>query len=290
MKKKILFIVNPISGGQNKALIPSLIDKYLDHKKFDASIIFSDYVGHAYEIATNAVNGDIDIVASVGGDGTINEIASAIESSDKCMAIVPCGSGNGLARTLKIPLKNADAIKKINQLNKEKIDCGVLNGRKFFNMAGLGFDAHISALFAKDKNRGLKGYVKATLKEISNYKAQHYQLIIDGVEYEREGFMLSIANSSQYGNNAHISPKASVEDGLLDVCIIKPFPIYAFPALGLRMFSKSSRYSKYLEIIQGTDINITRESEGPVHLDGEPMLMPKEINITVKHLSLNLIV
>ena len=102
--------------------------------------------------------------------------------------------------------------------------------------------------------------------------------------------MLSIANSSQYGNNAHVSPEASVQDGLLDVCIIKPFPLWKFPVLGFRMFAKSTHYSKYVEIIKAKHIVINRENEGPIHLDGEPFMMDKTLNIEVKHLGLELIV
>ena len=290
MKQKILFIVNPISGGLNKAFFPNLIDKYLDHKIFEAEIIYSEYIGHARKLAENSLKNQFDIVVAVGGDGTINEVASVMESSGKLMGIIPCGSGNGLARTLKIPLKNSDAIERLNGLKIIQIDTGILNGKKFFNMAGLGFDAHISSLFAKDKKRGFSGYIKTTLNEISKYKPDNYQIEVDGQLLKQECFMLSIANSSQYGNNAHVSPTASVQDGLLDVCLIKPFPMYIFPSLGYRMFSKSADGSKFVRIVKGKEILIKRSKAGPVHLDGEPQQMGEEISIGVKHLSLNLIV
>lgn len=290
MKQKILFIVNPISGGLNKAFFPNLIDKYLDHKIFDAEIIYSEYIGHARKLAENSLKNQFDIVVAVGGDGTINEVASVMESSGKLMGIIPCGSGNGLARTLKIPLKNSDAIERLNGLKIIQIDTGILNGKKFFNMAGLGFDAHISSLFAKDKKRGFSGYIKTTLNEISKYKPDDYQIEVDGQLLKQECFMLSIANSSQYGNNAHVSPTASVQDGLLDVCLIKPFPMYIFPSLGYRMFSKSADGSKFVRIVKGKEILIKRSKAGPVHLDGEPQQMGEEISVGIKHLSLNLIV
>lgn len=290
MKKKILFIVNPISGGLNKTFIPSLIDQWLDHSKFDAEIVFSEYHGHALKLAENAINSNFDVVAAVGGDGTINEVASAVESSGKIMAIIPSGSGNGLARSLKIPLNNAKAIARINLLNTIKIDAGIFNGKKFFNMAGMGFDAHISALFAGDKKRGFRGYIKATLKEITNYKSEYYSIQVDGKLIVKQAFMVSIANSSQYGNDAHVSPEASVKDGMLDVCIIKPFPLFAFPALGYRMFAKSAHHSKYVEICRGRDIIIKRAKKGPIHLDGEPLIVNELLTISVKHLTLDLIV
>lgn len=290
MRSRILFIVNPISGGQVKTFIPSLIDQYLDDSLYDAEIIFTEYAGHATKIAEEAVAANIDIVACVGGDGTINEVASALESSGKTMAIVPCGSGNGLARTLQIPLDNRKAIQRLNTAKTCKIDSGTFNERKFFNMAGIGFDAHISALFAEDKNRGFKGYIQSTFKEIAQYQAQEYEINVDGKIYTEKAFMISIANSSQYGNNAHISPFASLNDGLLDVCIIKPFPVYKFPLLAYRMFTKLAHQSNYVDIYKGRNIKITRATEGPVHIDGEPLFFPKEITIGVKPLSLTLLV
>jgi diacylglycerol kinase family enzyme len=205
------------------------------------------------------------------------------------MGIVPWGSGNGLARFLKIPLRYRAAIARLNEVNIKTIDSAELNDRKFFNMAGIGFDAHISALFATNSTRGLRGYVETTLTEVSQYKPQFYRINIDGREIERQAFMVSIANSSQFGNNAHLAPKASVQDGLLDVCIIKPFPLYHFPVLGLHMFLKTADKSKYVEIIKGRKIKITREARGAVHVDGEPVEMGKSLNIMVNPLSLKIL-
>lgn len=290
LKERILFIVNPISGGQLKTFVPSLVDQFLDHQKFDADIIFTERIGHATELAKQAVTDGFDIVASVGGDGTINEIASVLVSTNKKMAIIPSGSGNGLARTLNIPIDKSKAIANLNHLRSIKIDSGTFNERQFFNVAGMGFDAHISALFANHATRGFQGYIKTTLKEIRNYKPQCYKIEIDGVVYNKEAFMVSIANSSQFGNNAYISPLALLDDGLLDICIIKPFPMYKFPLLGYKLFTKTANFSKYIEILRGKNIKVTREGEGPVHIDGEPLNFPKEIEINVKHLSLSLIV
>lgn len=264
--------------------------KYLDKGKFQADYLFTERPGHAFQIASEMIKIDTDICIAVGGDGTINEVASAMVGSGKHMGIVPFGSGNGLARSLGIPINDKKAILKLNRLNSTCIDTGELNEKKFFNMAGIGFDAHISALFAKGVKRGLRGYVKTTLSEISNYQSQHYRLEIDGKIYERDAFMISIANSSQFGNNAYISPFASLKDGLLDVCVIRPFPLYQFPALGYRMFSKSTHRSKYVEIIRGKEIRIWRGAEGAVHLDGEPVLLGNELNVIIKPLSLSLLI
>lgn len=288
-KERILFIVNPISGGEDKIKIPSLVDKNLDLRLFDAEIVFTEYGGHAHNLAQEALTNGFDIIASVGGDGTINEVASALVATEKKLAIIPSGSGNGLARTLSIPLNKAEAIKKINQLSFKQIDSAMLNHRHFFNMAGLGFDAHISALFANHPKRGIGGYVSTILKEIKDYQPQKYKINIDGVDYLREAFMISIANSSQYGNNTHISPLAELDDGLLDICIIKPFPLHIFPMLVYQMLNKSVHHSKYLEIVKGKNIAIVVGQNTPVHIDGEPLFVSREISIAVQHKSLKII-
>lgn len=288
MKKSILFIINPISGGKSKLYFPDLAANYLDKSLFDSSYVFTERIGHAQELA--AENWDKEIIVAVGGDGTINEIASVLEGSDKFMGIIPSGSGNGLARSMGIPLKDSQAVSRLNNLNSTRIDSGTLNDRKFFNMAGVGFDAHISNCFAQHAGRGLGGYIQTTFKEISSYRSQDYVLEIDGKTYERNAFMVSIANSSQYGNNAHISPFASVKDGLLDICIIRPFPLYIFPAMGYRMFRKTAHKSRFVEIIQGRSVRISRETSGPVHVDGEPQHMDAMLDIGIKPLSLSVLI
>ncbi len=264
--------------------------KIINTEKFNASFFFTEWPGHGYEMAAEMVKGDTEILVAVGGDGTINEIASAMDGSGKIMGIIPYGSGNGLARSLGIPLNDMGAVQRLNKLNVNNIDSGTFNGRSFFNMAGIGFDAHISAIFASNVKRGLGGYVKTAIREISNYQSQHYILEIDGKRIARDAFMINIANSSQFGNNAHISPFASLKDGLLDVCITKPFPLYQFPVLGYRMFSRSTHRSKYVEIIKGKEIRIVREGGGAIHLDGEPFDMASELQINIKPLSLSVLV
>jgi YegS/Rv2252/BmrU family lipid kinase len=288
LKKSILFIINPISGGKSKLDFPEQVGNYLDKSHFNVDFVFTEGVGHAQQIARE--NSETEIMVAVGGDGTINEIASVLEGTGKWMGIIPCGSGNGLARAMGIPLKDTDAILRLNNLNTTLIDSGILNNRKFFNMAGVGFDAHISKRFAEHTGRGVSGYFQTAFREISNYQSQNYVLQIDGKSYDRNAFMISIANSSQYGNNAHISPFASVRDGLLDVCIIRPFPLYLFPVMGYRMFNKTTHKSKFVEIIRGRDIRILRENGGAVHVDGEPQLMEAELNISIKPLSLAVLV
>jgi YegS/Rv2252/BmrU family lipid kinase len=280
LKSKALFIINPISGGKTKDDVPDMVRNNLDTTLFEPEIVFTNRAYHGRKLAQKAI-GEYPYIIAVGGDGTINEIASAVAGTGAVLGIVPFGSGNGLSRFLGIPMDTTEAIKNLNGRKIEAIDAAQFNRQWFFNMAGMGFDAHIAEVFSHDKNRGFWAYIKSSFGEIMGYKSEAYHLVIDGVPYDRDAFMLSIANSSQYGNNAHVSPHASVQDGLLDVCIIKHFPLYKFIGLGLRMFNGTADKSKYVEIIRGRHIIIERTEDGPVHLDGEPQIMGQDINIMV---------
>jgi diacylglycerol kinase (ATP) len=289
LKRKALFIINPVSGGKKKDDVPGFIDKYLDKAIFESNIIFSNGVSHARTLAGGAAN-KYDLVVAVGGDGTVNEIASGIKCSNTALGIIPYGSGNGLSRFLNIPMDAVKAIETLNSWNMETIDSATANGDWFFNMAGMGFDAHISEVFSHQKNRGFGTYIKSSLQEIANYKAEAYNIEIDGARYQRKAFMLSFANSSQFGNNAHISPNASVQDGLIDVCMIKPFPWYRFGELVLRAFTKTTDKFSYTEIIKGSHITVNRDKPGPMHLDGEPHTAISAVEINVVPSSLKVLV
>jgi len=289
LKRKALFIINPISGGKRKDRVPDLIQNNLNLDLFSETIVFSDGVNHAREI-TNEKKNDYDLIVAVGGDGTINEIASALTCNDIPLGIIPYGSGNGLSRFLGIPMNTEKAIQNLNNWKIERIDSATLNGLPFFNMAGMGFDAHISEVFSGGMERGFFNYIKSSVVEFNKYRSQTYNLTIDGVKFKRDAFMISFANSSQYGNNAHISPGASVQDGLIDVCIIKQFPFWRLLEMGLRMLTKTSEQTKYVEIMRGKNIIVEREQDGPVHVDGEPMYMGTSIEIAINSLSLNVMV
>ncbi len=286
LKRKALFIINPISGGKKKDGVPKLIDKQFDG---EATIVFTHGVSHASEVAAEAID-KYDIIVAVGGDGTVNEIASALVGSNAVLGILPFGSGNGLSRFLGIPMNIEKAIANLNTGNIAVIDSAQANGKAFFNMAGMGFDAHISEAFSHGKKRGFITYVKTSLQEVIKYKSQTYNIEIDDAVYNRKAFMLSFANSSQYGNNAHVSPQASVQDGLLDVCVIKPFPLYRFPEMCIRMFTKTANKSSFVEIIRGKHIIVKRDNPAPMHLDGEPEIAGKEIEINIVPCSLKVIV
>ncbi len=289
MKKRIQFLINPISGGKSKKGFEKAAKRYLDLDRFDVDFKVTERIHHASELTRKALDEQMDLVVAVGGDGTINEIAKELLHSPIPLAIIPEGSGNGLARYLGISSDLSQAIEKINAFHVTTIDSGQINGRSFFNVAGIGFDALISDRFADTESRGALGYLKVVLKEINNYKADDYAVTIDGHHFDRKAFMISIANSSQYGNNAYISPEASIKDGLLDVCIIKQFPLLHFPVMIYHLFSQTAHQSDYVGIIKGKKIEIERLTKGPVHLDGEPCILDKKLDIEVLPASLRVI-
>ena len=237
-RKQILFVINPISGGKRKTSFKKQVLDVLDLQKFDPTFQQTARPNHAYEIGLQAIQEGYDAVIAVGGDGTIKELGSALVGSGIPLGIIPEGSGNGLALYLGIPMNEAAAIRRINRFESIEVDCGVINDRRFFNIAGLGFDASVSENFANENIRGPLGYMKSVFNVLSKYQPAHYKLTIDGKIYERQAFMISVANSPQYGNNAYIAPQASVNDGILDVCIVHKFPLYILPKMIFHLFYK----------------------------------------------------
>lgn len=291
MKEKIVFIVNPISGHQDKRKFPSLVDNLIDKDKYDYKISLTEYGGHARLLTKQAMDDGYDIIVAVGGDGTINEIATTMTGSEQTFAIVPCGSGNGLARHLHLPLK-ADKIitDVINKGVKTKIDTAAVNDRQFISIAGVGFDAIIADYFAQDPHRGLKTYVKLVTEKYFHFKPENYHLILDNeLELDCHPLFISFANSNQFGNNAVVAPHASLNDGLLDVCIFKKPNIAQLPNVAVRLMTQKIDKTSIVDIHNAKNIKVIREKADVVNIDGEPVMMDKDIEVTINPLSLNIL-
>lgn len=291
MKKKILFIINPIAGNGNKNRIKELILKNLDKLKYEADLRFTEYPKHAIQISEEvAQTGSYNIVVACGGDGTVNEVARGIINTNIIMGVIPVGSGNGLARYLHISRHPEKAIKTINLFNAKTIDTVKICNRKYVNIAGVGFDALISYKFSKNGKRGLWSYIKLIISEFWKYKPRTYLLTTDDKSISRKAFLISYANSSQFGYNAHISPQAKISDGLINISILQPFPKVISPILALRLFTKSIHKSKYCETLSGRQIIVKSDKQEIfAHIDGEPVVFNNEININVVPVSLKII-
>lgn len=224
-KKNILFIVNPISGTQGKEAIVKWIERLTDCSKYNYRICRTQYAGHAYELADEAAKKGIDIVVAIGGDGTINEVGRALIDTRTALGIIPCGSGNGLARHLGIPMDVRKAIQLINEGYSECIDYGKIDGHPFFCTCGVGFDAFVSLKFANSGKRGPLTYLENMLHESLTYKPEVYTIENSEGTMQRKAFLIACANASQYGNNAYIAPQASLTDGLMDITILEPFTV-----------------------------------------------------------------
>lgn len=281
MKKKIAFIINPISGTVKKEKIPELIHDNLDEDIFDPIVVFTEYRGHGSELARNFVEKGYDYVVAVGGDGTINEIARELTHSDTALGIVPVGSGNGLARHLNISMDTKKAIEQLNFSETILMDYGMVNNQPFFCTCGTGFDAYVSTEFAKGKQRGVMSYLEKIITGYFSYKPQNYHLTGNGVDLKTSAFVLTFANASQWGNNAYIAPQASVQDGRIDISIMSRFPVIAIPSLALQLFTKTIDKDFFMTTLRAKEITLTRSEPGPFHYDGEPYEEGCEINIRV---------
>ncbi len=289
MKKKILFLINPVSGIGKQKTVEKFIESEIDKNSLEVDISYTQYKAHARELAGDAA-GTYDVVVAVGGDGTVNEVASKLVNTSTSLAIIPTGSGNGLARYLNIPLNVKKAIRSINELNVRKIDSLKVNQYCCVNVAGIGFDAHISHQFEGKKMRGPLGYLQLIASEYATYKAHDYVINIDGTEYKRKAFLISLANSSQYGNNIYIAPNALIDDGLIDVSIIHDFPKFITPAMLLSLLDKSLDKNSNNEVIRAKKIIVEKKSDILAHIDGEPVILGRKAEIEIKPLSLHVIV
>ncbi len=290
MKKKIVFIMNPISGTGSKASIPQLIDSTLDKNLFDYEIKTTEHAGHASEIASEAKDKGIDIVVAVGGDGTVNEVARAIVHSGTALGILPCGSGNGLARHLMLPMNLKKSIEIINQCEIHDLDYGVINGYPFFCTCGMGFDAFVSMKFAESGKRGPISYVENVLREGLKYKPETYTLEDETGTKQYKAFLISCANASQYGNNAYIAPQASMRDGLMDVIIMEPFDVIEAPQVSFDMFNKTLDKHSKIKTFRCKKLRISRTSPGVIHYDGDPVMTGAEIEVHLEEKGVKMIV
>lgn len=288
--KKIAFVVNPISGTQGKELILKWIDEKLDREKYIPEILYTQRAGHAVEIAAEKAREGVYAVVAIGGDGTINEIARSLVHTQTALGIIPCGSGNGLARHLQIPMEAKRAIDVINEGLTEIIDYGKINEIPFFCTCGVGFDAFVSLKFSQAGKRGPLVYLEKTLRESLKYRPERYELEMDGNTIRYKAFLIACGNASQYGNNAYITPQATLDDGLLDVTILEPFTVLDVPALAFQLFNKTIDQNSRIKTFRCQSLRIHRDKPGVVHYDGDPIMMGDTLDVKIVQKGLKVIV
>ena len=280
------FIVNPNAGSKNKAKYTKLIQLI---KSNDAHIIWETTEPlEAVDFAKKALEQGANRIIAVGGDGTINEVASVLVGKAIPLGVIPVGSGNGLARHLNIPLNYKKAFQKALVGATIKIDVGHINNKPFFCTAGVGFDAAVAHRFANSKGRGLLNYIKATIITLFKYKP--IQVSINNAPVEKI-FSLSIANANQFGNNAFISPFSNIQDGQLELVKIGILNKLQAGIIAVRLFKKSIHHSNDVHIIACKTASIYYAKNAPIHIDGENLVTDNELlNITISPLALNVIV
>ena len=277
--KNIAFIVNPISGTKAKNKIAKLIRELLDAEQFSPTVVVTEYAGHATQLAQQFALESYYAVVAVGGDGTVNEVANGLVGTDTALGIIPNGSGNGFARHLDISTRMNRAVEMLNSSEPIRVDYGMVNDIKFFSTCGVGFDALVAVQFNEGKTRGLKMYIQNTLQSLFNYKPETYHIISDGVDVTTEAFLITFANAGQWGYDANIAPKASVQDGLMDIAIVNKFPLSAAPKLALSLFTHNIDENSYMNTIRAKEVTLIREQAGPMHIDGDPVEMPAELHL-----------
>jgi YegS/Rv2252/BmrU family lipid kinase len=283
--RNIAFIINPVSGSKEtqnaKRKLPKLIMQTLDKEQWLPNISFTEYAGHAVELAHQYARMGFDAVVAVGGDGTVNEVARGIRGTHTALGIIPMGSGNGFARHLNIPIRPQRALEMLNHSEPISVDYGLANGKLFVSTCGTGFDALIADHFSGSNKRGFATYLQNVLHDIFSYEPQTYHIVGDGLDVTHKAFLITFANANQWGYEAMIAPKASMQDGKMDIMLMSSHAILGSASLALRLFTGSIDDSHFMDTLRAREITLERESAAPFHIDGDPVEMEKDIHIQI---------
>ncbi|MBZ0245959.1 MAG: YegS/Rv2252/BmrU family lipid kinase [Cyclobacteriaceae bacterium] len=286
---KVLFIVNKYSGTGYSPAIEEKILAQCKKRNLECAIEFTQEPGHATTLARMAVDNKFKMVFAVGGDGTMNEVAQGLLHSPVAMGIIPKGSGNGLARHLRIPFSIDDALQLLDMKKTINIDTININNHLSVNVSGIGFDGHIAEMFARDGNRGLFTYGKLVVSQFNKFESFECQVSLDGVTTQENLFSISFANSSQFGNNAFIAPTASLCDQLIDVCMVNKMNTFQGIQFVRKLFNKTLHQTQLVRIAQAREIKITTQKKIPFHIDGEAATATTSFDIRINPASLRVI-
>lgn len=285
---KLFFIINKVSGSGYTTALEDGIARMAGERHIDYRLSFTEAPGHATLLARQALEAGYEEIIAVGGDGTVNEVAQALLGTTAKMGILPKGSGNGLARHLGIPLETGLALQCLFTGQEIAMDCFRINGRLSVNVSGIGFDGHIAQLFGADKKRGLQGYTRLVLHEFRHFREFGVHVKTGTDKINCQAFVVAIANSSQYGNNARIAPAASVRDAILNVSILRKFPPYRLDFV-YSFFSGTIDQSAYCRTLQVQQAHIQLDAPAPFHVDGEYAGTADRFTIEILPGSLNMV-
>lgn len=291
-KKKIMFIINPISGVYKKKNIPEKIARYIDYVKYDYSIRFTQYAGHATLIAQQAVAEGYHVCVAVGGDGSINEVAQSLIGTETALGVIPYGSGNGFATHLKIPPRDAEgALKVLNTGKMVKIDMIKSNVRYVVSNAGFGIDSSVARRFHHHAIRGLASYAWAVVKELLLYfKPFEAKVEIDDVVLEKEFFLFTAFNSNQYGYDYAVFPFTSMKDGVMDVIVMNRFPVWKLFYIVACLMLKRADLIKEAESYRAKRIKIHGSKKMVYQFDGDSVIWHDDVTFEAVPQCINMIV
>ena len=284
----VAVIINPISGTGGRLEVArrraELASALIDARGITAEVYLTERPGHARELAAAAVARGVKTVIAWGGDGTVSDIASVVAFRDCVLGIIPVGSGNGLARELGIPLRPEAAFGVALDGAERVIDCGEIDGRLFFNIAGFGLDARVSHQFAAGGlvRRGFRRYMEITARELFSFEPDDHTIVADGITVRQKTIVIAIANGRQYGNGAVIAPGARLDDGQFDVVVIAA----RHPIVGLlqvpMIFARQIARVPGVTILKASQVEITSARTVLYHLDGEPYVGAASVKICVR--------
>jgi len=283
---RYLFIINPKAGkGQFRVLIPHIKNEFPSDIQYDITI--SQFPGEARNFIQKRMD-EYDVFVAAGGDGTVNEVSGELINTGKHLGLVAIGSGNGLAREMGIPLNYHRALRVLQTAKTKVIDAVNINSRSFINMAGVGFDGTIARRFEGFGKRGIWPYMKIVPQAIISYKPREYEIVIDGKSIWRTAFMISLANTTQFGAGAHICPPARPDDGIIHIVVLKPFKYNHIPGMAYYLFTRQIDRSKAIEIFSGKEV-IIRGKDLCAHIDGEPVELGDELKASIIPASVSVI-
>lgn len=291
--KHIHFIINPIAGKGNNNISLDILHKYFNKEAYKLVLKESKYKKHATTLTQESISEQAEIIVACGGDGTINEVASCLVSTPIILGIIPIGSGNGLASNLSIPKDIEKAIYLIKKYTVKQIDVGQLNNNFFFSNTGIGFDAQVIKNYEAYSKRTLTSYIKATIKSLRKVdELSEVETTINNTTIQHKPFLIFISNSNELGYKVSLTPKASLEDGKLDILIVSKLNIFKIVFFTLLMLLKKHHILKEVDSYQTKSIQISKKNKPifQIQIDGEFLIIKNStITISILEKALNVI-
>lgn len=289
-KKRIMFIVNPIAGVRSKLRVPDLIELEIDKEQYDYQIAYTQFAGHAVFLAQDAVKNNFDVVVAVGGDGSVNEVASQLVDTPVALGIVPLGSGNGLARKLGIALQQRAAIRTLNHGFMLSIDVGVMNNRYFFSNAGIGYSALVTARFFGRRNRGMLGYIITIATGLRSYRPVSCKVACNGNSFNTSAFDITFNNSGHLGYGMGLTPRSEITDGQLELSVVPTFPMFQIFWVVFLFIINRLYKSNYLQEIETTQASLLCTEAVQAQIDGDPVMIGRQFEVSIKKQALQVVV